>query len=179
MGELVIAVGHTFCHCSNMQYVMKEKWLAPGNDFAITDNSGREVYYVDGRAFSLGDKLSFRDAGGREVAFIRQRLLSWGPTYEVTRDGQHVATVKKKLFTLLRHRFSVDVPGPNDLEAKGDFFEHEYEFLLRDRAVAQVSKRWISLTDSYGIKTAEGADDILILCCAVVIDLVCHEGKDH
>lgn len=162
-----------------MQYVMKEKWLALGNDFAITDSNGRDAFFVDGRAFSLGDKLSFQDANRREVAFIRQRLLSWGPTYEITRDGQLVATVKKKLFTLLRHRFFVDVPGPNDIEAKGDFFEHEYEFLLQDRTVAQVSKRWIALTDSYAININEGVDDVLVLACAVVIDLVCHENKNH
>src|SRR5688500_11563563 len=162
-----------------MQYVMKEKWLALGNDFAITDAAGREVYYVDGRAFSLGDKLSFQDASRREVAFIRQRLLSWGPTYEISRGGEVVATVKKKLFTLLRHRFFVDVPGPNDLEAKGDFFDHEYEFVQQDRVVASVSKRWIALTDSYGIDVSAGMDDVLILACAVVIDLCCHEKSDR
>jgi uncharacterized protein YxjI len=158
---------------------MKEKWLALGNDFAITDAGGRAVYYVDGRAFSLGDKLSFQDASRREVAFIRQRLLSWGPTYEISRGDQVVATVKKKLFTLLRHRFFVDVPGPNDLEAKGDFFDHEYEFVQQDRVVATVSKRWIALTDSYGIDVSAGIDDVLILACAVVIDLCCHEKREH
>ena len=162
-----------------MQYVLKEKWLALGNDFAITDPAGREVFYVDGRAFSFGEKLSFQNAARQEVVFISQKLLSWGPTYEITRDGQMVATVKKKLFTLLRHRFFVDVPGPDDLEAKGDFFEHEYEFLLKDRPVAHVSKHWIALTDSYGIDISSEVDEVLILACAVVIDLVCHEGREH
>lgn len=162
-----------------MQYVMKERWLALGNDFSISDSNGREAFYVDGRAFSVGEKLSFQDSNRHEVAFIRQRLLAWGPTYEITRDGQLVATVKKKLFTMLRHRFFVDVPGPNDIEAKGDFFEHEYEFLQQDRLVAQVSKKWISLTDSYAININEGVDEVLILACAVVIDLVCHEDRSH
>lgn len=162
-----------------MQYVMKEKWLALGDDFSITDGHGRELFYVDGRAFSLGDKLSFQDSARREVAFIRQKLLAWGPTYEISRDGRLVATVKKKLFTFLHCRFFVDVPGPNDLEAKGDFFDHEYDFLLKERSVARVSKRWISLTDSYAIDISSGVDDVLILACAVVIDLVCHEGRDH
>ena len=158
--------------------MMKEKWLAFGDDFSITDRDGREVFFVDGRAFSIGDKLSFQDANRNEVAFIRQRLLAWGPTYEITRAGKLVATVKKKLFTLMRHRFYVDVPGPNDLEAKGDFFDHEYEFTLGDQAVAQVSKRWIALTDSYVIDVSPGVDDVLILACAVVIDLACHEKRD-
>ncbi len=162
-----------------MRYVMKEKWFALGNDFAITDPEGRECFYVDGRVFSIGDKLSFQDQNRQEVAFIRQRLLAFGPTYEISRGGQHVATVKKKLFTLFHCRFSVDVPGPNDLEAKGNFFDHEYEFTLKGRTVAQVSKRWIALTDSYAIETASGADDVLILACAVVIDLACHEDRDH
>jgi uncharacterized protein YxjI len=162
-----------------MQYVMKEKWLAFGNDFAITDPEGREVFYVYGRAFSIGEKLSFQDANRRELAFIRQRLLAWGPTYEITRGGELAAVVKKKLFTLLRCRFFVDVPGPDDLEAQGNFFDHEYEFTQQGRAVAQVSKKWISLTDTYGIDVTAGADDVLILACSVVIDLACHEPKNQ
>ena len=93
--------------------------------------------------------------------------------------GEHVATVKKKIFTLFHCRFSVDVPGPNDLEAKGNFLDHEYEFSLEGKVVAQVSKRWIALTDSYVIEVAPDADEVLILACAVVIDLACHEDRDH
>lgn len=161
-----------------MKYVMSEKWLAMGNDFAITDADGREVYYVDGKAFSVGDKLSFQDANRQEIAFIRQRLLAWGPTYEITRGGELVAVVKKKLFTLLRHRFFVDVPGPDDLEAKGDFLDHEYEFTQGGRTMAQVSKRWLTLRDTYGIEVAPGTDDVLILACAVVIDLAQSKGNN-
>jgi uncharacterized protein YxjI len=162
-----------------MKYVMKEKWLALGNDFTITDERKEPRYYVDGRVFSLGDKLSFQDMSGRELAFVRQRLLSWGPTYEVTSEGKLVATVRKKLFTLFRCKFSVDVPGPEDLEARGDFFDHEYEFQLHGRPVAEVSKKWIAWTDSYAIDVAPEANDVLILCCAVVIDLICHEEREN
>ena len=48
----------------------------------------RDVFFVGGRAFSIGNKLSFQDLNGHELAFIRQKLLSWGPTYEITRDGR-------------------------------------------------------------------------------------------
>ena len=56
--------------------------------------------------------------GGNELAFIEQRLLSWGPTYEIYIGGRLHATVKKELFTFFKCRFTVDVPGPNDLEAE-------------------------------------------------------------
>lgn len=156
---------------------MKEKWLALGNDFQILDEQGRQQYFVDGRALSFGDKLSFQDNNGTELMFIRQRLLALGQTYEITRGGQTLAVVKKKLFTLLRARFFVDVPGPDDLEAQGNFLQHEYAFSKGGQKVATVSKRWISWTDTYGIEIEPGQDDLLILACAVVIDMALHEPK--
>src|SRR5438874_5300365 len=110
-----------------MLYMMKQKILCLGDDFVIKDGNGRDLYFVDGRAFSIGNKLSFQDMAGNELAFIQQKLLSWGPTYEISRNGELVATVKKKLFTMFRCKFSVDVPGPDDLEAQGSFMDYVYK----------------------------------------------------
>ena len=114
---------------------------------------------------------------GNELLFIRQRLLSWGPTYELIRNGRVAAQVKKELFTFFRCKFEVDVPGPDDLEAVGDFWDHEYHFERRGEVVATVSKRWFSWTDTYGIHVDDDADDVIVLASAVVIDLVCHDKK--
>ena len=57
---------------ASMRYQMKQKWLSLGEDFAIRDEAGQPVYQVDGRAFSLGNRLSFQDMGGQELAFIAQ-----------------------------------------------------------------------------------------------------------
>ena len=162
-----------------MRYLMKQKFWSWGDDFTIRDEHEQAVFHVDGRAFSWGDKLAFRDASGNELAFIRQKLLAWGPTYEIEAQGRLVAVVKKQLFTFFRCKFTVDVPGPDDLEARGDFLDHEYAFERGGRTVATVSKQWFSFTDTYGIEI-EGGDDVMILASAVVIDLVCHqEGKQH
>lgn len=160
------------------RYVLKQDWLSFGDDYTIRDAAGRDVYVVDGRALSIGDKLSFEDLQGNELAFIAQKLFSWGPTYEISRDGRVAALVKKSLFTFFRCEFTVDVPGPDDLVAEGDFWEHEYQFTRHGRAVATVSKRFFSWTDTYGVETASGEDDVLILASAVVIDLCCH-AKDR
>jgi uncharacterized protein YxjI len=157
-----------------VRYMMRERILSWGDDFAIKNTDGEDVWYVDGKALSFGDKLSFKDRHGTEVAFIDQKLLSIGPQYEIIRGGKTVAVVKRKLFTLFRARFTVDVPGPDDLEAKGDFLDHEYTFERHGREVARVSKKWFSLSDSYAIDIDEGEDDVLILAAAVVIDLVSH-----
>lgn len=160
-----------------MRYIMKQKFFSWGDDFYIKDEQGQDVFYVDGKVFSLGDKLSFQDMSGNELAFISQKLLAWGPTYEIYRAGQLCAVVKKSLFTFLHCHFTVDVPGPDDLEAEGDFLDHEYAFVRGVRPVASVSKKWFSWTDTYGVDIAGGEDDVLILASAVVIDMVCH-GDD-
>lgn len=163
-----------------MRYVLKQQFWSWGDDFTIKDLNGVDAFFVDGRAFSWGDKLSFQDRSGKEVAFIRQKLLSWGPTYEIEVHDRLVAVVKQNLFTFLRCQFTVDVPGPDDLEARGDFLDHEYRFERHGHEIAAVSKRWFAWTDTYGVDIAAGEDDALILASTVVIDLVCHqESKRH
>ena len=158
-----------------MRYVMKQKLWSWGTDFTIKDDAGNDHFFVDGRAFSLGDKLSFQDMAGGELAFIRQKLLAWGPTYEIYRGGQLFAIVKQKIWTLFRNHFTVDVnadgPGPGDLEAQGNFTDHEYVLTRDGQPVATVSKKWFAWSDTYGVDIAPGEDDPLILACTVVIDM--------
>ncbi|MEP6495868.1 MAG: LURP-one-related family protein [bacterium] len=164
-----------------MRYVMKQKLLSWGDDFYIRDEDSREVFFVDGKAFSFGDQLSFQDLERHELAYIKQKVFSLGRTYEIYRGGALAAVIKKELFALFHHRFTVDVPGPDDLEAEGDFLDHEYAFTRGGRVVATVSKKWFSFADTYGIDIADGEDDVLILASAVVVDQSCHpdDGKRH
>lgn len=162
-----------------MRYTMRQDLIALGDDFTIKDESGREVYKVDGRAFTLmREKLAFEDMQGKELAFIRSRIIALTDSYEILRGGEVAAVVKKDLINLFRCGFTVDVPGPDDLEAKGNLLEHEYSFRRGSKEVATVSKRWFTIRDTYGIDIAEGEDPVLILASAVVIDLICH-GKQH
>jgi uncharacterized protein YxjI len=164
-----------------MRYVMRQKLLSFGDDFHIRDEAGRDVYFVDGKALSFGDQLSFQDLDGNELAFIKQKVFTWGKTYEIFRAGVLAAVVKKELFALFHHRFSVDVPGPDDLEAEGNFLDHEYAFKRGGRIVATVSNRWFSWTDTYGVDVDDAEDQVLVLASAVVVDQACHpgDGKRH
>ena len=160
-----------------MRYVLRERVLSWGDDFTIKDGDGADAYRVDGKVFSFGDKLSFQNMRGDELAFIDQKLLSIGEQYEIIRGGETVAVVKKQLFTLFRTRFTVDVPGPHDLEARGNFIDHEYVFERDGREVARASKKWFRLADTYAIDIDDNEDPVLILAAAVVIDLVSHPDE--
>ena len=153
-----------------MRYVMKRKLLTWARDFYIRDAEGRDVFFVDGKAFPLVSRQwSFQTLDRRELAFIRQKLVSWIPTYEIYRNGALAAVVKKKPFTLSRYKFSVDVPGLADLEVSGNFLQHEYTFTRSGQPVAEVSKKWLAWSDTYDVEIVDGEDDLLILATTVVI----------
>ena len=158
-----------------MRYIMKQKLWAMGNDYTIKDEAGNDHFFVDGKAFSLGDQLSFQDMARNELIFIRQKLLAWGPTYELHQNGGPSAIVKKNLWTFMRDRFTIDVgadgPTPDDIEIQGDIWSHEYSFNRGGQPIAQVSEKWFSWADTYGVDIAPGEDDVLILACTVVVDL--------
>ncbi len=161
-----------------MRYTMKKDLISFGDDYTITDEHGRGAYAVDGKAFTvLREKFSFNDLQGREVAFIREKLISLTEAFEIVRNGKVAAVVKKDLINLFRCGFTVDVPGPDDLEAQGNLLDHEYTFTRGSKTVATVSKRWFTIRDTYGIDVAEGEDPVLILASAVVIDQICHGPK--
>lgn len=155
-----------------MRYLMKQKVFSLGGTFHIRNEQGQDVFSVEGAAFSFGHQLTFYDMRGTELAFIRQKLFSWGPTYEIYRGGQLFAVVKKELFSFFKHVFTIDVPGPDDLLAEGDFWGLEFTFNRGDRTVASVSRQWFSWADSYGVEVADGEDEVLILASAIVIDMV-------
>ncbi len=160
-----------------MIYRMKEKFWSWGNDFTIRDEAGSDCFFVDGQAFSWGDKLSFQDMQGNELAFISQKLMSLKPRYQIFVKGDLFAEVIKE-FSWFKQKFTLDVPGPNDYEIDGSFWQHEFEFRRSGRQVASISKKYWGWTDSYGIDIVEGEDDVSILCACIVIDQVLHDGDN-
>ena len=159
-----------------MVYRIKEAHWCWCNYYAITDAAGSPLFRVDGAAFSWGDKLSFQDAVGQELAHISQVLLAWLPRYRITRDGQTVAEVCRKL-AWFHPKFTLNVPGSNDYTIDGSFWQHDFTFSRPGRVVARVNKAYWSWTDSYGVTIADGEDVVLILCTCIVIDQVLFDRR--
>src|SRR5512142_308594 len=150
-----------------MRYIMRQKVFSFGDKFAIRNENGEDAFFVDGKVFTIGKKLSFEDENGNELLFIKQKLLAFGPTYELYRGDRHVATVKKEVFTLFRCAFEIHADEGGDLEAAGDFSDHEYTVTRDGAPVAEISKQWFTWADTYGVDIAEGVDPVLILASTV------------
>jgi uncharacterized protein YxjI len=158
-------------------YLIRERFFRLGEDSDITDEQGRPVLHVDGKVLSLRNRLVLRDPQGREVAQVRRKLVALRPTYRISLAGEEAAEVRKHLFTPFVDRFTIDVPGPDDLEVEGDLFDHEFTILRGGQTVATVSKRWFTMRDTYAVDVAAGQDDLLILASVLALDLA--EDQEH
>jgi len=160
-------------------YLIRERFFRLGEDSDITDDQGRPVLHVDGKVLSLRDRLVLRDPAGREVAQVHRKLVALRPTYEISVGGQELAEVRKHFFTPFGDRFTIDIPGPDDLEMTGNLFEHEFTIRRGGQTVATVSKRWFSVRETYAVDIAPNQDDLLILASVLALDLAQDRERDH
>jgi len=153
-----------------VRYLLKQKVFS-FNKFVIKNETGEDAFLVDGKVFSFGNKFLLRNMRGEELAFIKQKNLTWLKTYDIYRCEKPAATIRQPLFTL-RNTYRVTVPGGKEVKITGNFTSCEYTFERVGQVIARASQRWFSLSDAYGVEIAQGEDEVLILCCALVIDVI-------
>jgi uncharacterized protein YxjI len=157
------------------KYRMREKVFALGDDYWVENDAGERTFKVDGKVLRVRNTFLLEDPSGAELYKIQKKLLKIRDTMGIERGGQTVATVKKALITPFRERFSIGVEGAEDMEAKGNIVDHEYKVERGGKTVAEVSKRWFRVRDTYGIEVAPGQDDALIIALTVCIDQMTHD----
>ena len=156
-------------------YQMREKLVSIGDDFWIENNRGEKVYKVDGKALRVRQTMIFEDRSGREMAKIQERMLRVKDSMEVEDpSGRQIAMVKKALITPVRDRWTVKIKGGPDLEVQGNILDHEYTIGEGRDKVAEVSKKWFRIRDTYGVEIEAGQDDVLILAVTACIDQMAH-----
>jgi uncharacterized protein YxjI len=158
------------------RYKIRQKLLSIGDDFWIENQKGDRVFKVDGKALRLRKTLIFEDIQGNTLAKIQERLLPIKETMVVEdAEGNQLAVIKKGLIAPLGDHWSVNVRGGPDLDVQGNILDHEYSISERRNKIAEVSKAWFSLTDTYGVEIDDGQNDILILATAIAIDMMAHD----
>jgi uncharacterized protein YxjI len=157
------------------RYRMREKLFSIGDDFWIDTEDDRHAFRVNGKALRLRSTFVLEDASGRELFKLQEKKLTVRDTMKLERDGEPVATIKKALISPLRHRFHIELEDGGELTAKGNIVDHEYEIERDGDKIAEVSRRWFRVRDTYGIEVAPGENDALILAAAICIDEMAHD----
>ena len=158
------------------RYKIRQNLISIGDDFWIEDEEGKRIFKVDGKVLRIRKTLVFEDMKGKKLCQIKERLLTIKDTMVIEdAHGKDLAVIKKALIAPLRDRWSVNVKGGADLDVQGDILDHEYAIKQGRDRVAEISKKWFRLTDTYGVEVAPGQSDILILAVAIAIDMMAHD----
>lgn len=91
--------------------------------------------------------------------------------------GDRVAMVKKALITPLRDRWVVRVADGPELDVQGNILEHEYRIGDGRDRIAEVSRKWFRVRDTYGVEIAPGQNDAVILAVTAAIDQMAQPAR--
>jgi len=162
------------------RYKMRQKIFALGQDFFIENEQGQKVFKVDGKVLRVRDTLKFKDMQGNTLCQIQQKIARIRDTMDIDGpDGKAVASVKKAIITPVRDRWTVKIGNGPDLKVQGNILDHEYRIEEGRTKIAEVSKKWFRLRDTYGVEVAPGQNDVIILAITVAVDMMAHAGRTN
>lgn len=157
------------------RYRMRQKLVAFGDDFWIENESGQRAFKVDGKMLRVRDTLFFEDTQGQTLCKIQEKLVRVKDTMIIEGpNDERLATVKKALITPLRDRWLVKIGDGPDLQVQGNIVNHQYTIGEGGSKIAEISKKWFRLADTYGVQVEPGQNDIVILAVTVAIDMMAH-----
>ena len=160
------------------RYQIRQKMVSAGKDYWIENEQGEHVYKIDGKVLTWKQTFYFEDANGKKLAKIKKHILKIKETMEIkASDGEQLAVVRKDLFTPLKEHFVVNVKNSPNLEIHGNILDHEYTIGDDQNKVAQVSKKWLNIRDSYSVSIEPGQDDMIILAVVVCVDAMTHSTR--
>ncbi|MGW0780085.1 LURP-one-related/scramblase family protein [Streptomyces sp. NPDC002913] len=162
-----------------MRLLVRERLLGVGDDYWIEDADGHKLFLVDGKAMRLRDTFELKDTSGRVLVEIRQKLISLRDTMLIERGGEELAKVKRKRLSLLRNHYRVALVDGTELDVSGKILDREFAIDYDGELLAQISRRWLTVRDTYGVDIVrEDADAPLLLAVAVCVIVLADKEHD-
>ena len=152
-----------------MRYLLSRRWSLLQN-FDITGESGDLRYQVRGN-LGLTQSLTVTEPAGRRTAQITRTPFT--TSHQVTIDGQQVAEVRHQFLSW--NSCTVDSTS-GQLVAQGSFLGWQYTISKGDRVVVTLSQQGI-LPSTFEVDTADGEDDLFLLCLVLAIEQIHRERK--
>lgn len=163
-----------------MRLLVRDRLLGIGDDYWIEDENGRKVFLVDGKAMRLRDTFELKDTAGNVLIDIHQKMFALRDTMVIQRNGEDLATIRRKRLSLLRNHYRVDLVDGTELDISGKILDREFAVEYQGELLAVISRRWLTVRDTYTVDVVrEDADPALLIAVAVcVIHLAEKERED-
>ncbi|MGC5564888.1 LURP-one-related/scramblase family protein [Streptomyces sp. FR-108] len=153
-----------------MRFLVRDRILGFGDDYWIEDEQGRKAFLVDGKAMRLRDTFELKDRQGRVLIDIHKKMLALRDTMVVERDGEPLATIRRKRLSLLRNHYRVTLADGTELDVSGKILDREFVVEYDGELLALISRRWLRVRETYGVEVVrDDADPALLIAVAVCV----------
>ncbi|MFE1797081.1 LURP-one-related/scramblase family protein [Streptomyces sp. NPDC059517] len=153
-----------------MRFLVRDRLLGFGDDYWIEDEQGHKAFLVDGKAMRLRDTFELKDRQGRVLIDIHKKMLALRDTMVVERDGEPLATIRRKRLSLLRNHYRVTLADGTELDVSGKILDREFVVEYDGELLALISRRWLRVRETYGVEVVrDDADPTLLIAVAVCV----------
>ncbi|OIN67657.1 hypothetical protein BLD48_05425 [Exiguobacterium sp. KRL4] len=146
---------------------MKQKALSLRGRFSIKNEQEQDRYLVEGSFMKIPKSFLITTTDGEEIATITKKTFSLRPKFFVEVAGQTM-TIEKE-FSLFKARYTIDAAG---IEIDGNWWDMDFQVKRQGEVVGQVEKKWLSFGDSYEIQVIDAAMETILIALVVAIDCV-------
>ncbi|MBO4242705.1 MAG: hypothetical protein IKT14_06100 [Clostridiales bacterium] len=155
--------------------IIKQRIFSWTDSYDVYDGNYTPRYFVRADLFSIGKTIRIFDkATGEEVGMIHQKVLALLKEYEVYLYGEYMGNISKRL-SLFIPKYDVDY---KNWYLEGDFFNWDFEIREGSDLVALISKKLLTIGDSYVLQIADSRNELPVLLVALAIDAA-HWSDDN
>ena len=157
-------------------FQLRERLIDVGDDYWIETDRGRRAFKVNGKVLRVRDTFVLEDPHGDDRVRMKHHPVRVRDTWAIERPGLPEAKLHKALVSPLRHRWVIEADDIGQWHCQGNIVDHEYTIEDDDgHEIAEISKRWLRVRDSYGVQVDPAVDIALVLATTVAIDRADHD----
>jgi len=148
-----------------------ESKFAMGRDFrALDPTTEAQVYFVDGKV-NVRPVAEIQGPDGAVIFTVKGQVLAIPKRMAISdAQGQQVAELKAKAFSLVKNRMTLAFTDGSTWELTGSFIEKNYSVASNGTPVIQITQKWMTIRDRYTIDVAPGIDPALALALMWAVD---------
>lgn len=151
-----------------MKLYIKNKFFSLRGSSSVTDETGKDVFIVKGKFFTVTRKKRVKGTDGALLYTVRNKWLNvfTHSAFVYNGDGEKVAKVKRKFG--FKNQFIIE-GYQDEISIEGDFISWSLD-IFRNGALIGTIRRRFDLTDSFVLETDTEDDAAFMVALVIAVD---------
>lgn len=163
---------------AGVRYRLMQNLASLPDRVIVQTDEGNAAFEIESSRRATMDVLVLRDMDGTVRCLLPGSPSSATSTTDILADDGHpLARVARVPISAVRDRFEVDIATGDFWIVIGDVGNREYTLDSPRGQIAEISRRWFLLPDTFGIEVVPGQDAALVLAVAATIDRLSHDFR--